>query len=189
MTPRVSIIIPCYNQGAFLKETLNSVLACDATIYELIIVNDGSTDSQTNEYLSKLKTEGYQVIFQENKGLAGARNAGLEIAKGEFILPLDSDNKIRSQYLTEAILAMDADPGVAVVYANAQYFGDRTGVWEPGKFNMQRLMLSNYIDACALIRKSVLDKLGFYDTKMKYMGWEDWDMWLRIAFAGHKFFL
>jgi len=183
---RISIIIPCYNQGHFLRETLESVALCDKTLYELIIVNDGSTDEATNEFLRSLQKEGFNVIFQENKGLAGARNAGINQANGEFILPLDSDNKIRPIFLTEGIKLMDSNPDIAVVYGNAQYFGEKTGVWEPGNFNLQKLMISNYIDACALIRKSVLDKVGFYDTNMQYMGWEDWEMWLRLSSKGYK---
>lgn len=187
MPNRLTIIIPCFNQGQFLAETLESVLSCDPSVYELIIVNDGSTDEATNQYIDSLVSEGYNVIKQENKGLAGARNAGLKMAKGEFILPLDSDNTITNEYLVQAIKAMDADPQIGVVYGNARYFGSKTGEWNPGPFNLQKLMITNYIDACAVIRKSVFEKVGGYDTGMKYMGWEDWDLWLRIAFAGYKF--
>ena len=187
MSPRISVIIPCYNQGHFLKDALQGLEEFNSTLIEVIIINDGSTDESTIKVCRQLEADGYYVIFQENQGLAAARNRGLASARGEFILPLDSDNKIRAAYLTEALQIMDRDPQVAVVYANAEYFGMRTGIWRPGPFNMQRLMLSNYIDACAVIRKSVLDKIGYYDTGMKYMGWEDWDLWLRIAFAGCQF--
>lgn len=187
MNPRVSIIIPCYNQGEFLQETLASLKNCPKYLYEVIIVNDGSTDQFTNNYIKELKRHGYTVLEQENKGLAAARNAAIHAASGEFILPLDSDNRIKPGYLTNGIAIMDSDLSIAVVYGNAEYFGGRQGIWNPGKFNLQRLMLSNYIDACALVRRSVLEQVGYYDTGMKYMGWEDWDIWLRIAFAGYKF--
>jgi glycosyltransferase involved in cell wall biosynthesis len=188
MNPRVSIIIPCYNQGRFLRETLESVQNCPRDLYEVVIVNDGSTDQYTNDYIDELKQNGYIVIEQENKGLAAARNAAIHASRGEFILPLDSDNRIKADYLTNGIAIMESDLSIAVVYGNAEYFGGRQGVWNPGKFNLQRLMLSNYIDACALVRRSVLERVGYYDTGMKYMGWEDWDIWLRIAFAGYKFY-
>jgi glycosyltransferase involved in cell wall biosynthesis len=186
MAAIVSIIIPCYNQGHYLKEVLESVSACNSELYELIIVNDGSTDQRTVDELNRLRTQGYQVIFQENKGLSGARNTGIALATGKYILPLDADNKVRPAYLTRAIEIMDADPSVAVVYGNAEYFGEKTGLWKTGDYNMQKLMIANYIDACAVIRRSVLDEVGLYDTNMK-LGWEDWEMWLRISFAGYLF--
>jgi glycosyltransferase involved in cell wall biosynthesis len=187
MSLRVSIIIPCYNQGRFIADALKSIAACDPAKIEVIVINDGSTELQTNEILQALSIGGTKVIFQHNKGLAAARNAGIKIAKGEFILPLDADNMIRPQYIEQGLALMDQHPDVAVVYGNANYFGIKTGLWRPGSFNLQRLMISNYIDACALIRKSVLDDVGYYDEQMKFMGWEDWDRWLAIAFHGFRF--
>lgn len=184
--PIVSIIIPCYNQGHFLQDALKSLAACDADLYELIIVNDGSTDAATNTYLRELSNQGYHVIFQENQGLGAARNTGIRAAKGRYLLPLDADNTIYPAYLTYGINILDQHPDVAVVYGDAQYFGDRTGIWKPGAFNLQRLMLGNFIDACAVIRRSVVEEVGYYDN-MKIMGCEDWDLWLRIAFKGHRF--
>ncbi len=187
MPVRVSVIIPCYNQGNFIEEALASVASCNTDLIEIIIINDGSTDTQTNTILQELAAKGMQVIFQDNKGLAAARNAGIRAAKGEFILPLDADNKIRCGYVDQGVAAMDRDPEIAVVYGNANYFGSKTGDWNPGPFNLQKLMIANFIDACALIRRSVLDKVGYYDEGMKFMGWEDWDRWLAISFAGYKF--
>ncbi|THU39467.1 glycosyltransferase [Niastella caeni] len=187
MAAIVSIIIPCYNQGHFIQETLDSVSNCKSDLYEVIIVNDGSTDQNTIDCLNKLRTAGYQVIFQQNQGLPAARNTGIRAATGKYILPLDADNKIRPAYLTRAIEIMEADPAVAVVYGNAAYFGDRSGEWKVGDYNMQKLMIANYIDACAVIRRSVLDKVGLYDTNLNKGGFEDWEMWLRISFAGYEF--
>ncbi|MES1219191.1 MAG: glycosyltransferase family A protein [Bacteroidota bacterium] len=183
----ISVIIPCFNQGAFIKDALISLEQCDKNLFEIIIVNDGSTDEFTNRYLKELSDGGIFVLFQENMGLARARNNGIKKATGKYILPLDSDNKIRPEYLTEGIDALEKDESVAVVYGNASYFGSKNGLLKPGKFNLQRLMLRNFIDACAVIRKSVIEEVGYYDT-MKFMGLEDWDLWLRIAFAGHKFY-
>ena len=187
MRPRVSIIIPCFNQGHFLKDALESIAICDKHLVETIIVNDGSTDDYTNKYLQKLKNENYNVIFQENKGLSYARNIGISMASGDYILLLDADNKIRAHYITKSIEILDQFPDVAVVYGDAEFFGEKSGSWEVGRFNMQRLMISNFIDACAVIRKSTLTEVGLYDTLMR-SGWEDWDLWLRIAFAGHEFY-
>ncbi len=186
MTPRVSIIVPCFNQGNFLKEAVESINCCKQQLLEVIIINDGSTDEYTNDYIETLKGK-YQVIVQENKGLSAARNKGISVSNGEFILLLDSDNMIRPSYIDESIKIFDNYPNVAVVYGNAEFFGEKQGIWEVGAFNMQRLMMTNYIDACAVIRKSVFDKVNLFDVNMRY-GWEDWDLWLRIAFAGYDFY-
>jgi glycosyltransferase involved in cell wall biosynthesis len=187
MSVSVSVIIPCYNQGQYIHEALKSVADCNVDGVEIIVINDGSTDLATNEILTELKARGVHVVFQANTGLAGARNAGIRLAKGKFILPLDADNKIRPAYLLEGVKIMQEQPDTAVVFGNASYFGQKTGDWIPGRFNLQKLMISNYIDACALIRKSVLEQVGLYDQNMKFMGWEDWDLWLAIAFKGHQF--
>lgn len=182
----LSIVIPCYNQGHFLKETLASLEACDNSLFEIIIVNDGSTDEFTNQYLRELSQGGYQVIFQENTGLGQARNNGIARATGQYILPLDSDNKIRPAYISLGIEILETRPDISVVYGNAAYFGAQSGILRPGPFNLQRLMLGNYIDACALIRKSAMAAVGYYEN-MPIMGFEDWDLWLRMSFAGAKF--
>jgi glycosyltransferase involved in cell wall biosynthesis len=186
MTPLISVIIPCYNQGHFLQDALDSLEKCDPVLFEIIIINDGSTDIFTNQYCEQLQFKGLNIIFQENGGLSAARNTGIAQAKGKYILPLDADNKIRPEYLTEGIKVLETHPDVAVVYGNASFFGEKDGPWKQEPFNLQRLMLFNIIDACAMIRKSALQKVNGYDTKMKW-GWEDWDLWLRIAFAGYSF--
>ncbi len=188
MTPIVSIIIPCYNQGIFLQEALESVSRYkDKAVYEIIIVNDGSTDTETLAILKQLAAKGLHIVNQRNKGLGAARNAAIKAATGKYILPLDCDNKIKPEYISESIVLMDNDKNIDVVYGNAEYFGERTGTWETGEFNLQRLMIQNYIDACAVFRKSIMEKIGGYDENMPVMGHEDWDFWLRIAFQNGKF--
>ena len=184
--PIVSVILPCYNQGHFLSEALGSIQYLDASFAEVIIVNDGSTDEETIALLNQLKQEGRHVIFQENGGLGHARNVGIAASKGKYILPLDADNKIRKGYVEKAIEVLEQNKSVAVVYSDCALFGAQQGIQVQGEFNLQRLMLGNFIDACAVIRKDVLLEVGCYD-QMKIMGYEDWDLWLRIAFAGHRF--
>jgi glycosyltransferase involved in cell wall biosynthesis len=184
--PPLSVIIPCYNQGNYLKDALDSLMNCNQELFETIIVNDGSTDANTVGYLHSLREKGWHVIFQKNCGLGHARNTGIQHAKGAFILPLDADNRIYPGYILKGLELLQANKELAVVYAKANYFGDKVGILAPGPFNLQRLMLGNYIDACAIIRKSVIEEVGFYDN-MKIMGYEDWDLWLRIAFRGYKF--
>lgn len=185
MSPKVSIIIPCYNHGHYLPEVLSNLdpLSPD---YEVIIVNDGSTHHETLEALEIYRAKKYRIIDQANQGLSAARNTGILNAGGSLILMLDADNTIEKSYIEQAVKSFEADQEIAVVYSDAEYFGNKSGRWDVGPFNLQRLLIANYIDACAMIRKSVLDEVGGYDTEMKG-GWEDWEMWLRIAIAGKKF--
>lgn len=185
MNPILTIIIPCYNQGHYLDECIGSFKEELNALTEVIIINDGSTSAETLSHLKRYEVAGFTIIHQENKGLAEARNTGIRHSKGKYILPLDADNKIRFTVVLKAIQLMEADESISVVYGDAEYFGEKKGLWKAGPFNLQKLMISNYIDACALIRKSVFEKLGGYDAQMKYSGWEDWELWLRISFNNH----
>lgn len=185
--PKVSIIIPCYNHGIYIRDTLDSLTNIpNEGLFETIIVNDGSTDPYTNEVLIKLKENpNYQVIFKKNGGLSDARNTGIRLSKGEYILPLDADNMIRPEYLYRGIELMDAGKA-DIVYGNRMQFGDKTGERKAYPYNLQRLMLGNYIDACAIYKKAVWETIGGYDTNMK-TGWEDWEFWLNAGFHNFKF--
>ena len=188
MNPRISIIIPCYNHGQYIREALDSVeKVADKNLYEVIIVNDGSKDEYTIEMMDKLAAEGYHVINQVNQGLGRTRNNGIKIAKGDYILPLDSDNRIRPEYIYESIKILDAHPEIAMVYGDAEFFGDKSKRHVVGEFNLQNMMVENQIDACAVYRKSVWEAVGGYDEKMPIMGYEDWDMWMNMTFKQYKF--
>jgi glycosyltransferase involved in cell wall biosynthesis len=187
MAPKISIIIPCYNHGKYIKEAIQSVEECgDKSLYEIIILNDGSTDTYTIQILQELSEKRYNVINQANKGLANARNNAIEKAKGEYILALDSDNKILPEYLYESIKILEEKPDIVMTYGDSEYFGEKTGRNNVGDFNLQKLMLGNYIDTCAVFRKSVWETLGGYDENMPVMGLEDWDFWLNMCFNGYK---
>jgi len=186
---KVSIVIPCFNQGAMLREALASVEHVrNANLLEVIVVDDGSSEIETKKILTEVVKVGYCVVPQPNRGLGAARNAGIRLARGEFILPLDSDNRVRDAYLNEAVSLLKDNPSLDVIYADAEYFGDRSGPWQIPEFNLLSLVRTNFIDACALYRKSLWEKVGGYDEHMPSMGWEDWDFWLRIAAHGGSFF-
>lgn len=183
--PKVSIIIPCYNHGMYIADAIESVnKIVDKDLYEVIIINDGSTDGHTNDVLKKYAEKGFKVIFQKNMGLSEARNNGISIAKGEYILPLDSDNMIRPEYIYKSIKIFEQYPDISIVYGNAQLFGEKIGTIIPGPFNLQKLMITNYIDACAIYRKKVWEETNGYD---KNVATEDWEFWMHAAFKGFKF--
>jgi glycosyltransferase involved in cell wall biosynthesis len=189
MEPKVSIIVPCYKSESTLEETLVSISKLDYTNWEAILVNDGSPDNLEEIALRwAAKDKRFLYFKKQNGGLGSARNYGLEKSSGEFILPLDSDNKVRPLYLKKAIEIFNKNPEIAVVYGNAQKFGKVNRVWHVGKFDKYKLMALNYIDACAVIKKDVVEKLGGYDMNMPYMGHEDWELWLRMMSNGYQFY-
>ncbi len=187
-SPPFAIVIPCYNDGKYLPEALASVAACDPSLYELLIVNDGSTDPQTLQYLQQLEKDGFRVLHQENKGLAAARNAGIAATRAPYILPLDSDNKLRPEYLSQSLDVFRNDSRVSVVYGDKWLFGYKSGLEPIPEPDLYLLIQTNYIDACAPYRRSLWVELCGYDEGMRdFQGWEDWDFWLRAMCLGHGF--
>ena len=181
------LITPARNEEQFIEKTIQSMIQQTVLPIKWIIVNDGSTDKKTNTILKELNDKGVNVVFQENKGLGEARNTGIRLSKTDYVLPLDADNKVLPGYMAKAIEVMEKHSDIAIVYGNANFFGEKAGILRPGPFNLQQLMICNYIDACAVIRKSAIEEIGMYDN-MKIMGYEDWDLWLRFAFGGYKFY-
>jgi glycosyltransferase involved in cell wall biosynthesis len=186
--PIISVIIPCYNQGHFINDAIRSVEEYRRKDCEIIIINDGSTDSYTINRLNGLKKEGYNVIFQENQGLGKTRNNAIKISKGKYILPLDADNKIKPEYLTRAIEILETKSEVSIVYSDKILFGKSNDIIKVGEFNPSKIIQSNYIDACAIFRKDCWFEIGGYDEKMPIQGWEDWDFWISAIEKKYKFF-
>lgn len=188
-TPLISIITPCFNHGIYLDDAIESIKKISTNYtYEHIIANDGSTDDFTINKLKELQKKGYNVIHQPNMGLAAARNNAIDASKGKYILPLDSDNKLHANYLTTAINVLEKKPGIDIVYADAQFFEKENAIVKPGAFDIGRIALANYIDACAVIRKTVFNKIGGYDGCMPAMGNEDWEFWIRAFVNGASFY-
>ncbi len=186
---KISIIIPCYNHGAYIQEAIDSVEQCaDKDLYQIIIINDGSTDEYTNKILQNLKNNGYNVIAQAHQGLAKTRNEAIKIANSEYILTLDSDNKIAPDFIHKSIEILDTMPNIAVVYSDIQTFGIKKEYLSIGEFEKQRLLNKNYINACAIFRKTAWQKCGGYKEDMPYQGWEHWELWLTMLENNFNFF-
>lgn len=183
--PLVSIVTPCYNQGIYIQETIDSVLAQEYKDFEYIIVNDGSTDDYTNSTLSSIDHPQIEVIHTQNQGLASARNTGIKHAKGEIILPLDSDDTIGPYYVKEAVDAFGCDKEIGLVYCQAELFGEKQGLWILPEYSLDKILFNNMIFHCAFFYKKDWVQAGGYKSNMIY-GWEDWDFWLSIIESGRK---
>jgi glycosyltransferase involved in cell wall biosynthesis len=181
--PEVTIVIPCFNQGAFVDDALMSVFEQTFTSFEVIIVDDGSTDPDTITHLDRLDWPRTRLVRQENRGLPGARNAGMRLAEGRFLVPLDADDEIAPEFLEVLRSALEERPDAAYAHCWSELYGDEEATWVARPFNPYLLALSNSVVGCVLMRTEAWKQVGGYDETMLH-GNEDWDMWLRLLEAG-----
>lgn len=185
--PKVSIIMPTFNRGWIVGRAIKSALEQSFKDFELIIVNDGSTDETDTEL--KQFTDGRIVIIKSeiNGGLSHARNLGLKKAQGELIAYLDSDNLWYPHFLEVMLEAFDKDVVMAYSGQNLLLVGGtkvepkvlgrktRNEIYNPSK-----LLTGNYIDVnCVVHKKKVLEEIGYFDETLKVL--EDWDLFAKIA--------
>jgi len=175
--PEISVIVPSYNHGEFISETLNSIINQTFSKWECIIVDDGSSDN-TRQVIQEYcdKDSRFEYVYQNNSGVSAARNNGISLAKGEFILPLDADDLIGETYIEKALLEFRRNPDLKLVYCKAKMFGKVNKIWELPDYCYEKLLWQNLIFCSAVYRKSDFNKTKGYDTNI--LGYEDWDFWL-----------
>jgi len=187
---RVSVITPVHNHGAEVVRALQSVVAADYPELEVVVLDDassdGSADSVTRFFEAHPFLPGLLVQHPVNRGIGAARNALVERARGEFVFALDADNEIYPSALRRLVSALERDRDALFAYSMLQVLRDGvpTGLgsalpWEP-----DRLREANYIDAMALMRRRELLELGGYTDDVRLHGWEDYDLWCRVAERG-----
>ena len=189
MNTIVSIIIPCFNSEATLEATLESVLNQKFQNWEAIIVNDGSVDTTEEIALRWVNKDDRFVYYsKQNEGLGKTRNFAINKSIGTLILPLDSDNQLEENFVHDSISIFENNTDIGVVYGHAQYFGKKYGVWNVPEYKLEKMLIVNYIDACAIYKKSIWEQVGGYDVNMPYQGHEDWDLWLAFGSINVSFF-
>ena len=188
MQPVFSFIIPCYNHGEHLRGAIRSVEAIQDMPCEIIIVDDGSEQEATVKELKILEGEGYMVIYQPNAGPGAARNNGIANARGRYIVPLDADDRIRAEYITNAFEILEHSPDIGAVYSDFKRFGASEAAEYHKAYSVQGLLLDNVVGSCVIFRKSAWETVGGYDEQLKKgYGWEDWEFWINLAAHGFKF--
>ncbi|AAR99582.1 glycosyltransferase family 2 protein [Geobacter sulfurreducens] len=181
--PRFSVVIPCFNQGEYVNEAIASVLNQSCDDYEIIVVDDGSTDQATVTVLDRLDHSGVKLVRTSNQGLAAARNNGITAACAEFILPLDADDRIGPAYLERAGAILGSHPEVGFVYCLAELFDGARGKFYLNNASLEDMLWDSRVFCSALFRKSDWAAVGGYNSNMVY-GWEDWDFWLSLLELG-----
>jgi glycosyltransferase involved in cell wall biosynthesis len=185
---KVGIVIPCYNQGEYVEETLNSVLNSNYNDYKIAIVNDGSTDKNTIKILNSINLDKCEVISLKNGGLSYARNKGIEHLDCEFILPLDADDTIHPDYISRAMAVFDKNPKMDIVYCKARLFGEESGTLNLPQYSPKKMITNNCIFASAFYRKEMWREIGGYNQNMAY-GFEDYDFWLSFVQRDAKVYM
>lgn len=183
--PRVSVIIPVYNMADYLEETVKSVLNSDYPNFEIILIDDGSNDSSYD--IAKQLANTYpniKALSQKNAGVSSARNTGITVAEGEYIFPLDADDKIAPQLLSQAAAILQKDSEIKCVTCRAEFFGARQGEWKLPPYSSALLARKNMIPASAMFRKKDWERVGGYDTEI--LAREDWAFWISVLKDGGK---
>lgn len=179
----VAVIITCYNLGRFLDEAVDSVLAQTYQDFEIIIVDDGSTEPQTCGLLKDYRRPKTRVIRSENRGLSGARNLGIRSSSSPYVTTLDADDRFTTDMLEKSVAALDADYGLGFASHWLRTFGDEKWEWRPERCDLAAMVDANAINGAALMRRECFDTAGGFDEQMRD-GCEDWDFWLTAMEAG-----
>lgn len=176
---KVSVIMPCYNDGKYIMEAIDSIVKQTYQNWELIIVDDGSDDEETKRIINEIQNPKIKVFHTEHLRPAGARNYGIQKAEGTYILPVDSDDRIHEEYMEKAVKLIESNPRIGVVYCKAELFGEKSGSWNLPDYSFKHMLLDNIVFVTALFYKSDWEKVGGFNTSMA-QGMEDYDFWLSI---------
>lgn len=177
----VSVVIPCYNSGATIAQTVASVRSQTWPDIEIVVVDDGSTDAATVAVLDAL--EGVVFVRQKNAGLPAARNVGFSKAQGTYVLPLDADDWLEPEAIACLMEGLRSDASAAYSYCFLQLEGEARGVLAKS-YNFFEQLFLNQMPYCLLIPKTAWAELGGYDESMR-KGYEDWEFNIRLGAAGY----
>ena len=177
---RIAVVISCFNDGATLHETLDSI--DEREPLELVVVDDGSDDPATLEVLAALESGGVRIVHQENAGLAAARMAGVAATTAPYVTALDADDLEAPGALAALADALDADPEAAVAWGDVQNFGDDRTYRRLGRtLDPWLITYVNELPADAMVRRETLLAAGGWELRG---GYEDWDLWMALAERG-----
>ena len=176
--PKVSVVITCYNLGQFLEEAVDSVLNQSFQNFEIIIIDDGSTDEFTIQLLDNLDKPKTRIIRTQNQKIAAARNTGIKATVGEYLVVFDADDRFHRTYFEKAVQLLDTNPKLGIVYSLAELFGDETGLWQVADYKFPEILEENVIYNAAMFRKEDWVQTGGYNESMK-KGWDYYRAWPR----------
>jgi glycosyltransferase involved in cell wall biosynthesis len=186
LRPKISIVITCYNLGEYLAEAVDSVLGQTRQDFEIVVVDDGSTDAATVEILSTFSRPKTRLLRAPHAGLAAARNLGIASTSGDYLCALNADDRLAPTFLEKTAAVLDADSSIAFASAWLRTFGEERWEWKPRRCDLPTLLWEDTVLTAALVRRAAVDGVGGYDTAMPEQGDEDWDLWLTLVERGDR---
>ncbi len=182
---RVTFVIPCRDLGAYLDEAVDSVFAQTVQDFDVIVVDDGSTDPATQRLLDTYDRPRTRVFRTENRGLSAARNFATARTSAEYLCALDADDRLAPAYLERSLAVLDADPSIAFASHWVRTFGEDEREWTPERCDLAAVLDMNTLNGAALVRRDVVVSVGGWDESFRD-GCEDWDLWLTLLERGHR---
>jgi glycosyltransferase involved in cell wall biosynthesis len=183
--PRVSLVIPCYDMGRYLDEAVESALAQTYGDFEILIVDDGSTEPATVALLDGYARPKTRVLRAPHRGVCAARNLAIAEAHGELVSFFDADDKMHPEFLRRTVGALDADPGLTFASCWVRLFGDEDWEWKAEACDLTTLLHDCSVATAALARLDAVRAAGGFDETME-LGHEDWDLWLTLVERGAR---
>ena len=199
--PTVTIVVPCYNYGHYLADTLKNIQQQEYESWECIIVDDGSTDDSGAIAAEFTSTDSrYRYVYQQNKGLSAARNFGISESRGKYIQFLDSDDFIHPAKIKQQLTILERNKEFDITYGNSLFFFDndlkklyfsrKKGTTVSGSNSLRisgrghsilkKFLINNIMEvSCALIKKQLIIQTGGFDET--YKSYEDWKFWIECA--------
>jgi glycosyltransferase involved in cell wall biosynthesis len=182
--PLLSVVVPCYNYGKYIRDALESIQSQTFRDYEIIVVDDGSKDKFTLGVLNDLKREGVRVLTQEHSGPARALNSGISLARGKYVCCLSADDMIEPTYFEKSLVLLESNPGISFTYPLVKAFGreQRVGFTKP--FDLALLLTYNHVCGSAVFLRDAWKVVGGFNTSMP--AYEDWDFWISLGESGFR---
>jgi len=184
----VSVVVTVFDYAEVVVETLDSILASQGVSFEIVIIDDASTDDSVavvSEWMDRHTDVAVLLLTgAANRGLTRARNLAIAHARADLVMIMDADNLVYPNCLHRLAAELHADPAAAFSYSTLEAFGADPGLRSAQGWHVPWLCDANYIDAQAMIRRAALERFGGYRVDDTMYGWEDWDLWLRLAAAG-----
>jgi glycosyltransferase involved in cell wall biosynthesis len=183
----VTVVIPCYNHGAFVRDALTSVHAqTHPRVAGVVVVDDASDDPATVKTLDELDSTGEAHVLRVPHGhVAAARNHGIRAARTPYVMVLDSDDRMEPEYLSRTVALLEADPGLAVAGSWLRTWGAAEWIVRPTGGGVEAFLARNNCPASALLRRSCWEEAGGYDEAVRG-DYEDWDFYLRVTSRGRR---
>jgi glycosyltransferase involved in cell wall biosynthesis len=183
MNDDVTVVVTCFNYGAFLAESVRSALSQAGGEPRVIVVDDGSTDELTLAELERLPPQ-VELVRQANAGLSAARNVALASARTPFLLTLDADDKLADGALGAMRSTLLREPGIGYSYGAIRFFGDWEGVMRMPPYDPYRLLFRHIVGPSALMRRELFEDVDGYDAAFR--GYEDWEIWVHALARGWR---